>query len=51
VKTGVWKETIPAKGVNAFPPAAIGQHVVWHAIATATGYTKGIGAFPVSVVR
>jgi hypothetical protein len=51
VKTGVWKETIPAKGVNAFPPAAIGQHVVWHAVATATGYTKGIGVFPVSVVR
>ena len=38
VKSGIWKETIPAKGTNAFPPAAVGQHVVWHAIATATGY-------------
>jgi hypothetical protein len=51
VKTGVWKETIPAAGVNAFPPAAVGQHVVWHAVATAKGYAQGIGAFPVSVVK
>jgi hypothetical protein len=51
VKTGVWKETIPATGVNAFPPASVGQHVVWHAVATAKGYAQGIGAFPVSVVK
>ncbi|HEY8028881.1 MAG TPA: hypothetical protein VIE38_05150 [Gaiellaceae bacterium] len=51
LKTGVWKETIPAKGVNAFPPAAVGQHVAWHAIATAKGYAQGIGTFPVSVVK
>jgi hypothetical protein len=51
VKNGVWKETIPAKGVNAFPPAAVGQQVVWHAIVTAKGYAKGIGVFPVSVVK
>ncbi|HEY6463123.1 MAG TPA: hypothetical protein VIY73_23295, partial [Polyangiaceae bacterium] len=42
LKTGIWKETIPAKGVNAFPPAAVGQRVVWHAVATAKGYAQGI---------
>ena len=51
VKTGIWKETIPAKGKNAFPPAAVGQHVVWHAIATAKGYVKGVGGYPMSVVK
>jgi hypothetical protein len=51
VKTGIWKETIPAKGKNAFPPASIGQHIVWHAIATAKGYAKGAGGLPISVVR
>ena len=51
VQTGIWKETIPAKGTNAFPPAAVGQHVVWHAIATAKGYLKGVGGYPISVVK
>ena len=51
VKTGIWKETIPAKGKNAFPPAAVGQHVTWHAVATAAGYAKGIGVYPISVVK
>lgn len=51
VKNGIWKETIPAKGVNAFPPAAVGQHVDWHAVATAKGYAKGIGIYPISVVK
>ena len=51
VKNGVWKETIPAKGKNAFPPAAVGQHVTWHAVATAEGYVKGIGVYPISVVK
>jgi hypothetical protein len=51
VKNGIWKETIPSKGTNAFPPAAVGQHVTWHAIATAAGYAKGIGAYPISVVK
>ncbi|MDE3191987.1 MAG: hypothetical protein KGL94_14345 [Acidobacteriota bacterium] len=50
VKNGIWRETIPAKGVNAFPPAAVGQHVEWHAVATAKGYAKGVGVYPVSVV-
>ena len=51
VKNGIWKETIPAKGKNAFPPAAVGQHVTWHAVATAAGYAKGIGVYPISVVK
>ena len=51
VRNGIWRETIPAKGKNAFPPAAIGQQVVWHAIATAKGYAKGVGGLPISVVK
>ena len=51
VKTGIWKETIPARGVDAFPPASVGQHVDWHAIATAKGYAKGVGVYPISVVK
>jgi hypothetical protein len=51
VKNGVWKETIPATGKDAFPPASVGQHVVWHAIATAKGYVLGVGTWPISVVK
>jgi hypothetical protein len=51
LKNGVWKETIPATGKNAFPLASVGQQLVWHAIATAKGYAAGIGAFPISVVK
>ena len=51
VKNGIWKETIPAKGKNSFPPAAVGQHVEWHAIATAKGYATGVGAWAVSAVK
>jgi hypothetical protein len=51
VKNGIWKETIPATGKDAFPPAAVGQHVAWHAKATATGYRAGVGTWAVSVVK
>jgi hypothetical protein len=51
VKNGIWKETIPAKGTDAFPPAAVGQHVAWHATATAKGYASGVGTWAVSVVK
>jgi len=51
VKNGIWKETIPATGTNAFPPAAVGQHVTWHAVATAKGYTRGVGTYAVSVIK
>jgi hypothetical protein len=48
---GFWKEAIPATGKDAFPPASVGQHVVWHVIATAKSYATGVGAFPISVVK
>ena len=51
LKNGFWKETIPATGKNAFPPAAVGQHVEWHVVATAKGYRAGIGALPISAVK
>jgi hypothetical protein len=51
VENGVWKETIPAKGKDAFPPAALGQHVVWRATATAPGYTRAVATWPISVVK
>jgi hypothetical protein len=51
VKDGVWKETIPATGKNAFPAAAVGQHVVWQAIATAPGYRRAVANWPIVVVK
>ena len=51
VTSGVWREAIPAKGVDAFPPASVGQHVVWHATATKKGYATGVGVWPISVVK
>ena len=38
VKNGLWQETIPAKGPDAFPPAARGQPLVLQATVTAKGY-------------
>ena len=38
VKNGVWKETIVAKGPDAFPPASRGQPLVLRATVTAKGY-------------
>lgn len=38
VKNGIWKETIVAKGPNAFPPASRGQPLVLQATVTAKGY-------------
>jgi len=51
VANGVWKETIPAKGPDAFPPAAIGQPLVLHAIVTAKGYKRATAGWKVSVVK
>jgi hypothetical protein len=51
VKNGIWKETIPATGKNAFPAAAVGQHVVWQAIATAPGYRRAVANWPIAVVK
>lgn len=51
VDNGFWKETIPATGKDAFPPASVGQHVVWHVTVTAPGYQKAVANWPISVVR
>lgn len=51
VKDGIWKETIPGKGKDAFPPAALGQHVVWRATVTAPGYRRAVANWPISVVK
>jgi hypothetical protein len=51
VANGVWKETIPATGADAFPPAAVGQKLVLHAAVTATGYRAAAAGWKVSVVK
>ncbi len=51
VANGFWKETIPAKGKDAFPPAALGQPVVLHATVTARGYAAAAAGWNVSVVK
>ena len=51
VENGVWKETIVAKGKNAFPPASVGQPLVLHATVTAKGYRAGSAGWPISVVK
>ncbi len=48
---GVWKETIPAKGKDAFPPASVGQPLLLRATATAAGYRAGSAGWKVQVVR
>jgi hypothetical protein len=51
VANGFWKETIPAKGKDAFPPAAIGFTVVLRATVTAPGYPAAKAGWNVSVVK
>lgn len=51
VKNGFWRETIPATGKDAFPPAALGQHVVLRATVTAPGYATASDGWAVSVVK
>ncbi|HKI92080.1 MAG TPA: hypothetical protein VJ986_07245 [Gaiellaceae bacterium] len=51
VSDGVWKETIPAKGKDAFPPAAVGQALVLRATATAKGYRAGTARWTVTVKK
>ena len=38
VKNGIWQETFPAKGPDAFPPTARGEPLVLQATVTAKGY-------------
>jgi hypothetical protein len=51
VADGFWKETIPAKGKDAFPPAALGFSVVLRATVTAPGYRAAKSGWNVSVVK
>lgn len=51
VANGVWKETIPAKGKDAFPPAAVGQPLVLRATVTAKGYRRATAGWKVQVVK
>lgn len=51
VANGFWKETIPARGPDAFPPAAVGQPLVLHAAVTAPGYRPATAGWKVSVVK
>lgn len=51
VANGFWKETIPAKGKDAFPPAAVGQPLVLHATVTAKGYATAAAGWSVEVVK
>ena len=51
VANGVWKETIVAHGPNAFPPAAVGQNLLLHAIVTAKGYKRAAAGYRIVVVK
>ena len=51
VKSGLWKETIPAQGKDAFPPASVGQPLVLRATVTAKGYRTGTAGWKLSVVK
>jgi len=51
VAGGVWKETIPATGKDAFPPASVGQKLVLHAAVTAKGYRPASAGWKVQVVK
>jgi hypothetical protein len=51
VANGVWKETIVAHGPEAFPPAAVGQNLLLHAIVTAKGYKRASAGYQVVVVK
>jgi hypothetical protein len=51
VQDGVWKETIPAKGKDAFPPAAVGPKLTLRATATSAGYRPATGSWKLQVVK
>lgn len=51
VQNGVWKETIPANGKDAFPPAAVGPKLQLRATVTSPGYRRAVASYAVSVVR
>ena len=51
VKNGIWKETIPAKGPDAFPLAAVGQPLALQATVTAKGYATAKARWKIAVVK
>jgi ABC-type glycerol-3-phosphate transport system substrate-binding protein len=51
VQNGVWKETIPAKGKDAFPPASVGPKLQLRATVTAPGYKPAVASYPIQVVK
>ncbi|HET7566842.1 MAG TPA: hypothetical protein VFJ91_02550 [Gaiellaceae bacterium] len=51
VRNGIWKETIPATGKNAFPPAAVGPKLQLRATVTSPGYRRAVASYAVSVVK
>jgi len=51
VKNGIWKETIVAKGPDAFPPAAVGEPLVLQATVTAKGYATAKARWPIVVQK
>ena len=51
VRDGVWRETIPATGKDAFPPASVGQSLVLRANVTAPGYRPAAAGWSVKAVR
>ncbi|HET7567372.1 MAG TPA: hypothetical protein VFJ91_05230 [Gaiellaceae bacterium] len=51
VRDGLWKETIPAHGKDAFPPAAVGPKLQLRATATSPGYKPAVTSYAVQVVK
>lgn len=51
VSNGAWKETIPAKGPDAFPLTAVGQPLILRATVTAKGYRPATVGWKVEVVK
>jgi hypothetical protein len=49
LKSGFWQETFGTPGNPSFPAAARGQHLVLQATATAKGYVKAKGGWPITV--
>lgn len=51
VKNGLWRETIPARGPDAFPLASVGQPLVLRATVTARGYPPATAGWKITVEK
>jgi len=51
VENGLWRETIPAKGPDAFPLASVGRPLVLRATVTASGYPPATAGWKITVER